>query len=227
MCPFCYIGKAKFDKALQAFTHKDNVEVEWKSFQLMPELVSGTVGDMQQVLRERKGLTAQQVSGMNAQVQETGRKAGLKLNLTSTLAVNTLHAHRFAHFAKEAGKQQAAEEALFRAYFTDGKNVDDYGVLLELGQQIGLNVAALKVALEEGKFKEAVADDIREAQELGVRGVPFFVLDRKYAVSGAQESAYFLQALEQTYAEWEQHNTSLSMVEKNGPSCDVDGNCEA
>ena len=121
-----------------------------------------------------------------------------------SIVTNSFNAHRFTHFAKQYGKQNEAEEALFHAHFTGGKNIDDYAVLTQLGTAIGLDAATLKTALESGSYTVDVKADMEEAQEVGVRGVPFFVFNRKFAVSGAQDSSVFLQVLEKSFAEWEQ-----------------------
>lgn len=127
---------------------------------------------------------------------------------------------------KKHGKQNEAEEQLFKAYFTDGKNTDDFGTLIELGMELGLDEAALKHALESGMYADDVRADIHEAQELGVRGVPFFVFDRKYAVSGAQENKVFLQTIEKSFSEWKKENVNPSIEVLDGPACRPDGHCD-
>ncbi|MBX9449953.1 MAG: DsbA family oxidoreductase [Taibaiella sp.] len=203
MCPFCYIGKKKFEMAMETFSHKDKIEVEWKSFQLMPDLEPGKVNDLEKILVEKKGIDPAQAKAMNAQVAQVGQQAGLTFNFDKALAVNTFNAHRFTHFAKANGKQSEAEEILFRSYFTEGKNVDDFATLIQLGTEIGLDADALKTALENNSYAGDVRKDINEARQIGVSGVPFFLFDRKQAVSGAQDPATFLQALEMTFAEWQ------------------------
>ncbi len=178
MCPFCYIGKRKFEMALEQFEHRDNVEIVWKSYQLMPELKTDLNKSVNQLLVETKGLSMEQVVAMNAQVTQMAKQVGLEYHLDKSIPSNTLYAHCFTHFAKTKGKQNEAEERLFKAYFTESKNVDDVAVLLELGKEIGLNTEELKTALENGIFVDAVRKDIAEAQQIGVRGVPFFVFDR-------------------------------------------------
>ena len=135
--------------------------------------------------------------------------------------MNSFLAHRFSHFAKKYGKQNEAEEALFKAYFTDGKNTDDKNILLQLGESISLNKTELQLFLESDAMSENVQHDIFEAQQIGVSGVPFYLFDRKYAVSGAQDSSVFLQVLNQSYAE----HSKLIISKNDGASCSVDGEC--
>ena len=128
--------------------------------------------------------------------------------------------------ASSSFAQEEAEELLFRSYFTDGKNIDDYATLIQLGTEIGLDANALKTTLENGSYADAVRADIMEAQQLGVRGVPFFVMNRKYAVSGAQESKSFLEMLEKSFAEWQRENPGAMLEVMDGKTCTPDGKCD-
>ncbi|MCX6181300.1 MAG: DsbA family oxidoreductase [Bacteroidetes bacterium] len=206
MCPFCYIGKRKFEEALAQFSHKDKVVLEWKSYQLSPYLKTNTNIKIHEYLAEHKGIDLQEAKRLNDYVTDLAKQVGLQYNFDKAVVANSLNAHRFAHFAKSQGKQNEAEEKLFQAYFTDGKNIDDFATLISLGQEIGLNAEDVKTALENGSYAAEVKADIQEAAQIGVRGVPFFVLNRKYAVSGAQQSVTFLDALEKSYAEWSSEN---------------------
>ena len=201
MCPFCYIGKRKFEVALAQFEHKDDVQITWKSYQLSPDMVTDPKKNINQFLAEHKGISVEEAKRMNEYVTGMAAQVGLTYNFDKTIVANSFNAHRFAHFAKQFGKQDEAEEALFAAYFKEGKNLDDYSVLIEMGKEIGLDPAALKVALESGAYADDVRTDIREAEQLGLRGVPFFVFDRKYGVSGAQDSRVFLETMEKCLRE--------------------------
>lgn len=225
VCPFCYIGKARFDTALTEFSGKDDLEIEWKSFQLMPGMRTQVGKHIDQVLSELKGVGLEQARQMNAHATLMGRNAGLDFNFDKAVLANTARAHQFLHFAKSVGKQQEAEGVLFRAYFSEGRNVDDIPTLLELGTVLGLDVVALQVALEKQVYASAVAADVHEANELGVRGVPFFVFDRKYAVSGAHDAAAFLSVLEKSWKEWKERISDGAMEVKEGDVCEPDGNC--
>lgn len=202
MCPFCYIGKRKFEAALAGFAHKDKVEIIWKSFQLSPGMKTQPGKNLDEFLAEHKGISVEQARQLNDRVVQMAKQVGLTYHFDKAIVANSFNAHRFTHFAKQHGKQHEAEELLFRSYFTDGKNIDDYTTLIDLGSSLGLDTVALKAALENGDHADDVRTDIYEAQQIGVRGVPFFLFNRKYAVSGAQESQTFLETLEKAYTEW-------------------------
>ena len=220
MCPFCYIGKKHFEQALEKIPYKDNIQVEWKSFQLDQDLSKDEPIDIMTYLTERKGITSEQIAGMNARLNEMGAEAGIKFNQDQAKVINTSDAHRLIHFAQTKGKANEAEEALFKAYFTDGKNVANYDTLAEIGEEIGLNKAEVQAMLDSDAFVFDVASDVLDARNIGVSGVPFFVIDRKYALSGAQPVAYFESALTQAYEKDHLNNPSTE-----GDSCNIDGNC--
>lgn len=226
MCPFCYIGKRKFETALKDFSEKEDIQIEWKSFQLSPDLVTDTEINVHEYLARHKGMSLSDATQMNRRVTEMARESGLEYNFDKTVVANSFNAHRFAHFAKNNGKQNEAEELLFKSYFTDGKNIDDYDTLVALGEEIGLDAKALRTALDDGSFADDVRKDIVEAQQIGVRGVPFFVLNRKYAVSGAQDVSVFAQTIEKAFEEWRAENPKINLEVIEGNSCTTDGNCD-
>jgi predicted DsbA family dithiol-disulfide isomerase len=227
MCPFCYIGKRKFETALTQFADSNNIELEWKSFQLNPDMVTDTSKNINEYLAVHKGISIEEAKRMNDYVTNMAKQEGLEYNFDKAIVANSFNAHRFSHFAKQNGKQDAAEERLFSAYFTEGKNTDDIDVLMQLGEEIGLDTVALKAVLESDAYADEVRGDVTEAMQLGVRGVPFFVFDRKYAVSGAQDSKVFLQTLEKSFEEWRAVNPApaFEMV-GDGPSCEPGKDCE-
>ncbi len=198
VCPFCYIGKRKFEHALEQFAQKEEVEVVWKSFQLDPN-APATGSDYQKTLSERKGWSAEQTRQITDNVRQRAQEVGLDYHFDKAIAANSFDAHRFAHLAKSYGKQDAAEEALFRVHFTEGKNIADHATLTQLGTAIGLDAAEVGKMLDGYSYTEEVQNDIAEARQFGINGVPFFVFDRKYAVSGAQDSTVFLQTLEKSF----------------------------
>jgi predicted DsbA family dithiol-disulfide isomerase len=202
MCPFCYIGKRKFEAALARFEHRDHVQLVWKSYQLAPDMKTDPTLSINDYLAAHKGITAGEAEEMHAHVTEMAAAAGLEYNFNRTVVANSFDAHRFIHFAKQAGRQNEAEETLFHAYFTDGKNIADLDTLIHLGTGIGLDAAALRSALENGSFADDVRADIYEARQVRVQGVPFFLFDGKYTVQGARDSEVFLQTLEKSYAGW-------------------------
>ena len=201
MCPFCYIGKRKFEQALSQFEGKEDVEIIWKSFQLSPNLVTNTAININEYLATHKGISIEQAQQMNAQVSQMAKQVGLEYHLDKSVVANSFDAHRFSHYALSKGKQLEAEEKLFQAYFTEGKNMDDKETLVSIGTTIGLEAEGVANMLDSEDFKAEVIEDIQEAEAIGVRGVPFFVFDRKYAVSGAQEAGVFLNTLQQTLKE--------------------------
>lgn len=223
MCPFCYIGKRRFEEALQQFPHKDKVEVEWKSFQLNPDMQTDPNTSINQYLADVKGWTLDYARQMNNHVTQMAAEAGLTYNMDSAVVANSFKAHRFTHLAKKHGLGEAAEEALFKAYFTDSRNVDDDATLIELGVSIGLDAETVKTTLQSNAFADDVRHDIAEAQQLGIRGVPFFVMDHKYGVSGAQAIDVFSQTLDKAFNEWNQQSPAIQVTD--GPTCGPDGNC--
>lgn len=202
MCPFCYIGKRKFEQALSQFNEQDKIEIIWKSYQLSPNLVTDPSTTINEYLAKHKGISIAQAKDMNDQVSEMAKKVGLDYHLDKAVVANSFDAHRLSHFALANGKQLEAEEMLFKAYFTEGKNMDDKTTLLAIGNEIGLDTNALEKMLDSDQYRTEVINDIKEAEAIGVRGVPFFVFDRKYAVSGAQDVALFLDTLQQSINEW-------------------------
>lgn len=226
MCPFCYIGKRNFETALEQFTHKNYLEVVWKSYQLDPSMPEVQTESYQDYLVKHKGMSAEQVSGMLDNVTQSARQVGLEYNFDKAIMVSSTHAHKFIQFAKTKGLGDQAEERLFLAFFTEGKNIADLETLTQLGVEIGLNETEVKTAFTNNKYAALVKQDVQEAQQVGVQGVPFFVLDRKYAISGAQPSKVFLDNLEQAFSEWRKLNPEIKLEVIHGQSCTPDGVCE-
>lgn len=225
MCPFCYIGKRRFEEALKNSGHGDEIEIEWKSFQLNPDLVTDPSINIDQYLANVKGFSIDHAKQLNAHVTQMAAEAGLTYNFDKAVVANSFNAHRFSHLAKQHGLGDAAEETLFKAYFTEGKNIDNTATLIELGQSIGLDAGEVKTVLENGTYADDVKHDIAEAQYLGVRGVPFFVMNRKYGVSGAQAVPVFEETIDKAFAEWQQENPKPKLDVIEGDSCGIDGNC--
>lgn len=199
MCPFCYIGKRRLERALKQFGKENEILIEWRSFQLNPEMKTEPGKNINQYLAEIKGWSIEQASSMNERVTRMADAEGLKYDFSKAVVANSFDAHRLIQFAKTKGKGDLAEERLFRAYFTQGKNVADHEVLIELGKEIGLEEMELRGILASDRFSHEVHTDILEAQKVGVTGVPFFVFNRRYGVSGAQETDTFLEVLNKAY----------------------------
>lgn len=198
MCPFCYIGKRRFEAALAQFEGRDAVKVVWRSFQLDPGLKTEPGKSVAQSLSEKKGWSPEQTAQSMAHVTRMAQSVGLHYDFDKAVVANSFDAHRFTHYAKTLGKQDEAEERLFAAYFTEGKNTADHETLAQIGAEIGLNAHSVLEMLAGDAFDEEVRQDIALARDFGINGVPFFVFDRKYAVSGAQEVPVFLNALQRS-----------------------------
>ncbi len=195
MCPFCYIGKRRFEQALALFPGRDAVTIEWKSFQLDPDAKTIPDKSVNEYLAERKGWSLDYTRRVQAQVTAMAKEAGLVYDFDKAVVANSFDAHRLSHLAKRHGRQDAMEERLFQAYFTEGKNTADHETLTALAAEIGLDEAEVRSMLAGNAYADAVENDIFEARQVGARGVPFFVFDERYAVSGAQPTELFLQVL--------------------------------
>lgn len=226
MCPFCYIGKRKFENALAQFAQRDSIEIIWKSFQLNPEMVTDASKNSIVALAESKGISVEESKEMHQYVIKMAASVGLEYHMDKTIAANSFKAHRLTHYAKTQSKQIELEEKLFEAYFTKGKNIDDNNTLAEIAAEVGLNKNEVAKMLLGNDFTDDVKRDIYEAQQVGARGVPFFVFDRKYAVSGAQESAVFLNSLQKSFEEWKKNNPAEKLQVENGKVCTPEKECD-
>jgi predicted DsbA family dithiol-disulfide isomerase len=206
MCPFCYIGKRHLEMALTQLPFKDDIQVTWKSYQLNPDYKNTDAEDLYTYLSRSKGIDKAAAKQMTAQVSNMAQNAGVSIDFEHSIPANSFDAHRLIHFAASKGKQDLAEELLFKAHFEQGKDVADHEVLVEVAEALGLDTQETKTVLETNAFEEEVRFDIYESQQLGVKGVPFFVFDRKYALSGAQPVEAFKQAITQGYNEWKSEN---------------------
>lgn len=228
MCPFCYIGKRRFEQAMEEFEKFNDIDIEWKSFQLNPDMETQPGKNVTEYLAEVKGWSIEKADQMNRHVTEMAAEAGLDFNFEDAVVANSFNAHRFTHFAKARNKGNEAEEALFKAYFTDGKNTDDIDTLAELGADIGLDKKEIRSMLESDKYANAVQQDILAARNMGIQGVPFFLFNRKYAISGAQESEVFTKALEKSWNEWKEKNTQVEIADlNNGAACTPEEECSS
>ncbi|MEX2594839.1 MAG: DsbA family oxidoreductase [Anditalea sp.] len=202
-CPFCYIGKHKFEAALEKFSQKDKVEVIWRSFELDPHLKTRTDLNMYDYFADLKGMSREHAEKMNDQVVQIAKEVGLNFNIDKAVVANSFNGHRLLQLAKSKDLGAEAEEQLFKAHFTEGKNIDDKEILTQLGISIGLNEEEVSEVLSSNAYAEEVREDESMAQNIGVRGVPFFVFNDKYAVSGAQSTETFLETLEKSWEEFE------------------------
>ncbi len=201
VCPFCYIGKREFERALEGFEQRDNVQVVWKSFELDPNAPARSGYDMYGMLVSKYGGTRDDAKARVQGVVDRAKTVGLDYQMDKAIIGSSFDAHRLIQLAKAKGLGDEAEERLFKAYFTEGVHLADHPSLIRMAVEIGLDAEEVKAMLASTRFTEEVRAEEREAQQLGIRGVPFFVIDRKYGVSGAQQSAHFLGALQQAWTE--------------------------
>jgi predicted DsbA family dithiol-disulfide isomerase len=197
VCPWCYIGKRRLEDALRDFEHADEVEITWRSFQLNPETPPGTAVPTLDYLAGRFGPES---GAMTTRVAELAKTEGLDFDFGAALTVNTLDAHRLLHLAADLGVGAAAEERLLRAHFTEGADLSDHETLARLAGEVGLDPDRARAVLAGTEYDAEVRADLNEARRPGISGVPFFVFDRRYGISGAQPAETFGQALRTAFA---------------------------
>lgn len=219
VCPWCYIGKRRFEKALADFEHADEVTVRWRSFELDPNAAFLPGRSMAEQLAAKYGRTVEQAGEMLRSMDRMAAAEGLDYDLASTTGGNTFDAHRLLHLAEDHGLGPDMKEALLHTYFVERVAVSDPDVLRRVAAKVGLPAAEVEEVLAGDRYADAVRADEREAHELGCTGVPFAVVDRKFAVPGAQEPDTFLAVLRRA---WDQAHPVLETVKGGGPSCDGD-----
>jgi len=198
-CPWCYIGRRRFEKALNLFEHRDEVEIFWRSYQLDPNAPRDYAGNVNDLVMQRYRMSREKAESANAHVTELAALEGLEYHLDRAHPVNSLDAHRLLHLAAQNHLQSEMKERLQKAYFTDGLVISDHRTLVQLAEEVGLNGDETRRMLESDAYISAVRADEQRAQAMGSNGVPFFVFDEKYAVSGAQPAETFLTVLERVW----------------------------
>ncbi|GAA1813319.1 DsbA family oxidoreductase [Nesterenkonia flava] len=198
VCPFCYMGEALLQQALESYEHE--VEIHYHSYQLMPELSPETAISPTDLLVEERGMEPAQAAAANAQVTERAASLGLDYRLDQALATNTRTAHRLSHYAAEKGLQHELVRRLFAAYFTEGKHLGDADTLADLAAEVGLDREEARGVVVGDAYAQQVDADISLARKMQITGVPFFVFNDRVAVSGAQPAEVFQQALRQAAA---------------------------
>jgi predicted DsbA family dithiol-disulfide isomerase len=199
-CPWCYVGKRRFEAALQRFEHRDQVTVTWRSFELDPTAPSERAGTGAEHLAEKYGTSLEQALAMEQRMTETAAADGLAFRFDRLRTGNTFDAHRVLHLAHAHGLQDALEERFMRAYLTEGELMGDHATLRRLATEVGLPEAEVMDLLAGDQHAEAVREDERTAASLGAHAVPFFVVDRAVAASGAQPADAMLELLRQGWA---------------------------
>jgi len=227
-CPFCFIGKRQLENALKEFPHSNQIEVEWKSFLLDPSIPKDANQSLSDYFINTKGLTLSQVEKLTKRIQNHAHQAGLDFNYDRAIAANTLNAHRLSHLAKtkSAELQNRAEDLLFKAYFIEGKNVNEMQVLIEIGTQLGLEAKEVEETIMEQRFSEAIRKEGEEATTLGIPVIPHLILNKQQVISGVQTEEKLLQIVEKAYQEWKENKTSSESTIIQGSSCSIDGHCE-
>jgi predicted DsbA family dithiol-disulfide isomerase len=223
MCPYCYIGKRRIEEALQNFEHQNAVEIEWKSFQLDANFVASPEDNMADHLAEKYRKDKEWAQDMLDNMTQNAKNSGLDFHFEKAVMANSLNAHRLLHLSKKHNLANDLEELLFKAYFTDGKNVNDLDTLKALGLEVGLNAEAIDEVLHSDAYANDVKQDIAAAQAIGVQGVPFFVFDSKYVVSGAQHVETFVKTLEKVWEEGKFEIKPTLLNTTDGDSCGIDG----
>jgi predicted DsbA family dithiol-disulfide isomerase len=222
-CPWCYVGKRRLEAALARFPHQGDVEIVWRAFELDPSApreIDRTVSYAQRLAR-KYGSTLSQAEGMIARMTDVARADGLDFHFERIRPGNTFDAHRILHLAAEKGIQDAVKERFLRAYLTEGEPIGDPETLVRLAAEAGLSADEVRALLASDSLAAEVRADEDEARELGIGGVPFFVLGGRYAVSGAQPADLFFQALGRAWGELPERPAMFAEGAACGPEgCD-------
>jgi predicted DsbA family dithiol-disulfide isomerase len=219
VCPWCYIGKRRIETALTEFEHAEEVDVVWRSFQLDPSAPPKREGDMVEHLARKYGISRDEAIANRQRLTDLAAAEGLDFQLDRTTAGNTFDAHRVLHLAAERGVQDAVKERFMRAYFTEGRAIGDPAVLAELAGEAGLDPAEVAEVLRSSAHGDAVLADQQQAARIGISGVPFFVVDDRYGVSGAQPVDVLLQVLRRA---WDDEHPLEMVPADAGVTCEGD-----
>ncbi|MHA6531082.1 DsbA family oxidoreductase [Paenibacillus sp. BAC0078] len=224
-CPFCYIGKRRLENALSQFEGRDKVEVVFRSFQLDPNAPAHATQDVHDMLAAKYGMTREKAVQMNAQLTDQAKGVDLEFNFDSVQNTNTFDSHRLSHYAAAKGKGPEMSERLLRAYFTDGHNLADHKELASMAAEVGLDAADVAAMLETDAYADKVKADIAQGERLNITGVPFFVFNNKYAVSGAQPGPVFSEVLDTVWAEEQNAPVLQTIGQPKAKAADAEG-CE-
>lgn len=225
VCPFCYIGKRELENAIEKTGFQDQVDIELKSYQLSPDSPATSEESIYEVLAKKYGTTIEQVKAQTAGIIDRAATLGLNYQYENMKPANTFKAHRLAKYAESVGKGAEMSERLLQAYFIENQEIGLTDILVGLGVEIGLERQAVEDVLNDGSFADEVLSDIQEASQIGIRGVPFFVFNGKYAISGAQPGEVFENAVRQV-AQEDGLRPSFKMMGQEGIGTCTDGKCE-
>jgi predicted DsbA family dithiol-disulfide isomerase len=218
-CPWCYVGKKRFESALASFAHADEVNVTWRSFELDPEAPADRGLPHDELIARKYGRSLEEVHQMDAQLTAVAAAEGIEMKLADARSGNTFDGHRLVHLAKAHGRGEEMKERLFQAYFTEGKLVADHETLLAAAVEVGLPEDEVREVLLTERFAEEVREDELIAQSAGISAVPCFVIDRKLGASGAQPPEELLRFLEHGWSQRE----PAPIVFGEGDACGPDG----
>lgn len=228
MCPYCYIGKIHYEKALQQFEHANDVELEWKAFQLNPELPGNGKGyAVTEYLTQMAGLSEEQMNQMFKSVKQLAEEAGVTSNLPNAIAANTRDAHRLIKLAATKGVDSEVLRNISKAYFEDGNDYSDREFLVSVGVEAGLNKQEILTMFDSEDYLYEINQDIQEMANLGFDTVPTFLMDRRQAIIGSEPVDLFLKVLRKAHNDWKSRNEKEQEITvSKGKSCSADGVCE-
>ena len=222
-CPFCYVGKKRLEMALATFAHASDVTIEYRSYQLDPNGNANNTLNGYEHFAKKHNMTMEQAKERVAMFNQNAATVGLKYNYEILKPTNTFDAHRLAKWANPQGLEAKLTERLMHAYFSEGLNIGHVHTLVQLASEVGLDPVGAKTLLEGDDFGDLVRSEINDAKEIGVEGVPFFVINRQYGISGAQPLEYFQKALEQIWQEEQPKMNVFDDAEEEGHVCTDEG----
>jgi predicted DsbA family dithiol-disulfide isomerase len=221
VCPFCYIGKNKLFQAIDKLNAKEQIEVVWHSFQLDPSFPLGESVATSQYLSERKNISREQLEGMYDHIKANGKAYNIQFNFKNALTFNTHQAHKLWQWTKKFNKSSEMKEVLMYAYFTENRDLSKESELIELVEKIGLSKQEAILALESEEYTNIVQMDLYAAHQMDIRGVPFFLINEKAVISGAQDDRVFEQVLQTAL----QFSQKTSVLGNSDAICNSEGNC--
>lgn len=227
MCPYCYIGKIHYEKALRQFDHANELEIEWKAFQLNPSLPDkGNGYPVIDYLTKTAGMPEAYIEQMFRNLDALAEDAGVTNNLRNAVAANTRDAHRLIKLAAQKGFDSAVLSKLSKAYFEEAKDYSDPEILVAIGKDAGLVEDEIRQMLNSDDFVYEISQDIQEAANLGFDTVPTFLFDRRQAIVGSETVELFLEVMNKAYSDWKKNTADEEMDVQKGKSCAADGTCE-
>lgn len=224
-CVHCYIAKRKFESALTEFEHANNIEIVWKSFELAPNLKVEQGKSMYQFLADYNGASVEQVKAICTQIEANAKEVGLMYNFEIAVPANSFLSHRFSHLTKHYGVQDKAKEAVFKAHFIEGKNIDDIDTIVQLGVELGLEQETVRKELTSDAYTANVKQDIEEANSRQIKGVPYYLFNAKHAIYGVKNTDFYLDTLRKAYREWQEATNNSNIENSKGESCEIGGIC--